>query len=783
MNKIILLLFSFSCFAFAQDKLIFNQGEQWDGTISSVNDKIIKMKSSLSKEELKFKLENLKALEFGKTKPLKGTHKITLINGDGLTGDLEELNEKFLVLNTQTSGVMQIPRNYVSIIEPVGNTELISTGTSTSDGWKGTINTDNSFQGSIYRDVECKQPFIITAEVDLADAYNFYMMLNNTRTTSAVSRFYMSTTVSSLRGVVIINGQRQINNGNLQATSSVTYNSERAKLGSNSLSGDSRLINLKIFFNPLENFIAVNVNNIEVGKTKMTTKFDFDKLQLSLRSHGGKPYLKQFKIEKWDGKYTSYVMAEKVDDHDNILLKNGDVAHGKITNIKDKKLAFSSKLGDHKLNMELISTVFLNNAKSESVKKNHLVRLESGQKITGNLVKVEDGFVYIKNDLFPNLKVKREFCRVLINNNFASSKNKTLQTITRFGDNRIFGEIELLKDKKLKIKNANLIDELAFDIDTLNDIKFATRTKIEESNWLVDLVNGDSLPCKIKSMNLNELTVSSNSGEFTIKTADVQRMFKRITKPRENSRTGNVVYSYGSSQLQVKLPEKSEINFTVELSSNGVGNFSNVFQMRLFGEKQSTRNSYYLQLSTFPRMYFRKSFNAKEHKKIKFQKLNDISIKVDKNKALFEIWVNGEHTHTFTDPDGFQAKGDGLTIYNNSRYKVSKLRFNVWGEDKLDKESFVIDNDFKVYTGTISAIKEDSIKVGDKTLKLRDVREITLGKHVETKVKSTYSIRLINTALLRVSSLSIDGNKVKVQHPLMGELILDKKGILEIKAN
>jgi len=786
MKYLIIFLFSLSCFVNSQDKLIFNQGEQWDGQISTVNDKIIKMKSSLSKEELKFRLDNLKALEFGGTKTLKGTHRITLINGDGLTGDLDELNSEFLVLKTLCSGLMQIPRKYVSIIEPVGNTQLIGSGISNADGWSGTIEGDGSFRSTISRTVKATEPFVVSAEVDLGEAYSFYFMFNNNRSTINTNRFYFYTNVGASRGIMIVNGQRQVNNGSLKVSSNVSSGTERVTLGSQDLGKGSQIVNLKIFFNPTEQFVAVNANNFEVGKAKLNTKFDFKELVLSLRSNGGKPYLRSFKIEKWNGKYTSYIMADKDEEHDNIILKNGDVAHGKIDNIKEMNLAFNSKLGDHKLNMDLVSTVVLKNSKNEPVKKDHILRLESGQKITGNLQKIEDGFVYIKNDLFPNLKIKREYCRTLTNSNFQASRSKELQTVTNFGKNKVFGKIELLKDKKLKIDNINLVDQLTFDIDSVSNIKFTNKTKVDDADWLIELVNGDSMPCRIKSLNAEEILISSNSGEFKIKTSDAYRLFKRMIKPRSNSRGSS--FSYSNNIMNVKLPTKSEINFTVESNVTNnrnvrINHFSSMFQMRLFGEKKSTRNSYYIQVSQAPRIYFRRNIQPEEHHKIKFKDKNDISIKIDKSKGIFELWVNGIHTHTFKDPNGMQAKGDGFTIYNNNRYKVSKLRFSEWNGDKLDTDKFLISSDWKVHKGLVSSIENDQVKIGDKTLKLSEVREISLGSEKKGEKKGSYSIRLINLAALTVQSFSVEGDKIIAKHPNLGDLTLDKNKVIEIKAN
>ena len=784
MRLLIVFLFSLSCFAYSQDRLIFNQGEQWDGTISSVNDKIIQLKNSLAKDDLKFKLDNLKAIEFGETKPLGGTHRVTLINGDGLSGDLEELNKEFLVLKTLCSGILQIPRKFVSVIEPQENSELIEGGISANDGWKGTISNDGSFQGSISREIDCKQPFILSAEIDLADAYSCYLMFNNVRTNTATQRFYFYTNIGASRGIVIINGQRQVNNGELRISSNVTNHSERASLGNASLEEGTQVINLKIFINPQESFVAVNANNNEVGKAKLSSKFDFDQLLLSLRSNGGKPFLKQFKIEKWNGKYTSYLMAEKDDKHDNILLKNGDIAYGQVSNIKENKLLFSSKLGDHKLDMELISSIILLNAKSEPVKKDHLLRLERGQKITGNLLKIENGFVYIKNDLFPNLKIKKEYCRALTNKNFEDNKNKTLQTVTHFGKNKVFGDIELLKGNKLKINNINLIDDLTFDIESVANIQFNNKTKIDDADWILDLVNRDSIPCTIKSMNSKEILVSSNSGDFKVKTSDVSRLFKRMIKPNTNSR--NSSFSYSNSLMDVKLPDKSEINFTIESNqadNSNFNNFGSMFQVRLFGEKKSTRNSYYLQLATVPRVYFKRNIEPKEHNKINFKNINDISIKIDKEKALFEIWVNGIHTYSFTDPDGFQAKGDGFVLYNNNRFKVSKFRFSEWDGDKLDTDKFVITDDWKIHKGAVTSIENDIVKIGDKTLKLDEVKEIAFGSAKALQKKTVYTVRLINLASFKVDSFSIDADKITIQHPLMGELSLDKSKVIEIIAN
>ena len=279
MKLLIIFLFSLSCFVYSQDKLIFNQGEQWDGKISAVNDKIIKMKNSLSKEELRFRLDNLKALEFGESKSLKGSHRVTMINGDGLTGDLEELNDNFLVLKTLSSGIMQIPRKYVSIIEPIESSELIEGGVSNYDGWNGSISADGSFKSTISREIDSSQPFVLTTEIDLADAYSCYLMFNNIRTANNMNRFYFYTNVgSSSRAIMIINGQRQVTKGALKVSSNLSNHTERVNLGSRALAEGSQLVTIKIFLNPLEGFVAVNANQLEVGKAKLTSKIDFKKL-------------------------------------------------------------------------------------------------------------------------------------------------------------------------------------------------------------------------------------------------------------------------------------------------------------------------------------------------------------------------------------------------------------------------------------------------------------------------------------------------------------------------
>ena len=340
-----------------------------------------------------------------------------------------------------------------------------------------------------------------------------------------------------------------------------------------------------------------------------------------------------------------------------------------------------------------------------------------------------------------------------------------------------------LKDNRLKIDNENMVEKLELNLKDLSSVQFGNQYKQEQkSGWTVDLLNGDSIPGEVTSYTKETITIESAAGKFTIPSSHVSRLLKSRNIQRRVVTNGNVqVFSAGfNNNIKVDTSEKTEINFVINSKPINGKHWNNYFQLRLFGDKVS-RNSYYFQFSANPRIHFQRNIDGEKHADIVNAETMNVSLKIDKSKGVFELWVDGKHTYSFTDPKGFQGAGDYFTIYANNNVQVSRLHIQDWSEKMSNVEKFIIDDKWKLHEGEISKIEDGKLHLNGKVFEMDDLKEINFKQPKAEVKKSPYSIQLINGAQLSAESFSIIENQLIFKNDIFEEYKISKEAVLRIQ--
>ena len=779
MNRLLIaIIFLINCYLYSNDKLDFTFGEHWEGEITSYENGSLKLKSSFTPNDLEFSLENLNSVEFSNHKILSASHKVTLINKDSLMGELIELNNDYLILNTVTSGVLKISREHIAAVDYLNKTNPLEETTELRKGWTGEISVTGEVKGTLSRVIESKKAFILSMEADLSNTGNFFINLKNRSQMN--NRVTLITEIRNQKTFTSSNGIKrfQDSDGFLAITSMLVEHS-RQLLGSNKYKFNSDAVKLKFYFDPKTLLIAVSVNGRELGKTKLKSSEGFEELTLSMKCYSGRPYLKNFKIETWDGYYIADVIAEENENFDNVLLKNGDMVFCTVGDIKNDLLELKTKFGKHSLSKEQVSSIFFLHQPKSNSQNDYTLQFQSGQKITGKLDRIDANFVYMSNDLFSKLKITREYCRALITNSQKIVKFKDQETFIEFGDNRVFGSVSRFLNGKLELKNRNLLNKTVFNSEMVSTIRFQNRLKRDSSDWLLHLRNGEFLPCTLKSMKSDEVNINFAGKDIVLKNLDFTHLF-RI--PLEKKGSLRILSPYNDAAQIPEENSKFSINFTLEQFPRENSSEKNVwFWLKIFADK-SFRNCYQLRIRAQPTMQYKTYLKAEEHGEIKFLEKNNFSIKVDKEKAVFEVWVNGIKWYTFTDDKGFLANEYGMNFSTYSSFRASKLRVGAWNDGNLDTDKYVITKDWQIHKGSISEITDEKLIIEGKTIQLADIREISVGTGYSMPKKKEYQIKLCNQTVLKVDDLSIDLDIVHVLHPILGKINFRIDEIIEIKA-
>lgn len=364
----------------------------------------------------------------------------------------------------------------------------------------------------------------------------------------------------------------------------------------------------------------------------------------------------------------------------------------------------------------------------------------------------------------------------------------------------------------------------------------AVKTGSHVSDQKVELSNGDVLPVRVNVLANDLLSVESEDlGQISIPREILSSIqlgifpkrviysgptdFTGWIREKEGSQNWTidgdqfVAEGLGMISKDVGLPEKFIIKFS--FAWNNYPNFQFRFADPQDGLKESA-DRYIFQIVGSGLGIFRESTGGKANVPIVFlnrtserQRENqmDIEIRMDRSRGKIQLLIDGEMEGGFTDPIPGIPSGTGISLVSKapreSSQRVGKIEILEWddrgdrhrSEERGDgKSDSLIGRNGERLGGMLTGIRKD----GETSVYLfksdfqKDIMELpeeevsTLflsgqSEPEQKDVSGGYVLSLRGGGEISVSSCAFGDGKVRVVHPLLGSLEIDRAGITSLE--
>ncbi|MBK1883809.1 hypothetical protein JIN85_15435 [Luteolibacter pohnpeiensis] len=186
----------------------------------------------------------------------------------------------------------------------------------------------------------------------------------------------------------------------------------------------------------------------------------------------------------------------------------------------------------------------------------------------------------------------------------------------------------------------------------------------------------------------------------------------------------------------------------------------------------------------------------------------EIEIRVDRPKAMLYLFLNGEREGRYHDPVPNVPSGNGISIDTsragrNGSHELTNLQVLDWNEQSdryrtEERGNALTDSMIERYgdrfSGKLQSIQDrgqgmefvfqTDFQSAPIVLPEQDVSTIFLKEESGSTSKqeqADYILRLKTGGFLHVTACNFDGEKAVVQHPLLGELTIDRSGVTELE--
>lgn len=352
----------------------------------------------------------------------------------------------------------------------------------------------------------------------------------------------------------------------------------------------------------------------------------------------------------------------------------------------------------------------------------------------------------------------------------------------------------------------------------------------------VRLINGDILPLEVSGMDATVIQArSADMGALDIPRSavdsiqlgivpqkvvysgpeDFQGWIRDDSGSRNWTVTDNEFFAEGQGTVSRKpdLPEKFIVSFDLHWSHHPNFRFSFADPL-LPGDQRSDR--YFLEFngagvnvkreSTTGARYTALVLLSRSPEQFPDQKIS-VEIRVDRSRGLVQLYLNGHFEGRYSDPVPNIPSGSGISLYSQapreSEQKVSRIRVKEW-DDRGDrhrseergngKQDSLIGRYGERFGGMLSGIREGAegsvylfkSDFQEEIIELPESEVSTLffaGNTQQANSETAYGLilRLRGKGEIRVSSCIFSGKTVKVVHPLLGSMVLDRDGITSME--
>lgn len=402
-------------------------------------------------------------------------------------------------------------------------------------------------------------------------------------------------------------------------------------------------------------------------------------------------------------------------------------------------------------------------------------------------------------------------------------------------DNKLTGELMAMDENgSITLSTTYAEKPLKIHANKVQKIDFGNADDTAEApSQSITLINGDTLPVIVKSLDDQELQVTSPIlGDLRISRDKIDSLQnglfaqKNIYRgPKELSEwqsTNDQIMTWkcedskltavgiGSIRKDLKLPENYSLKFKLNWKFNP--NFKLNFSDPLTDENVAA-DRYNLQFGSAGIGIKRESTgNSRWSPIAEINRTPDtfenneavIEIRVNRKTGRLELYINNQLEGRYMDKN--PPKGSGITFIsysrNESELSISEIEINEWhsgassprSEDRGDgKEDAVIGRNSERFGGKLISITEinqqkvyrfkSNFQEEPIDLPEAEVSTIYFSRSGNTKPQDPdgFQLALKGRGSLSVTKTIFSENSLKITHPLLGDLNIDRAGVLRMQ--
>lgn len=345
----------------------------------------------------------------------------------------------------------------------------------------------------------------------------------------------------------------------------------------------------------------------------------------------------------------------------------------------------------------------------------------------------------------------------------------------------------------------------------------------------ITLANGDTLPCKVLSMDQDKVAFSTwYAGQFTVPRQQVtslrfglsqERLIYTATEePSEwDSTSGQwrlkdgVYTGKGIGQLARELDLPDNVRFRFDLAWQDTPNF--VFRFCASTDAAQTKQNTYEFLFNTAGMQIKRivkdqhpallaNIDLKPHD-VKSRKLS-IDLRVNRVEGTILLYIDGHKTATCTDT--FTTADGNHIIFNNRASRgttalLSNIKVSDWNDGEPSRfqtkiidsvTDVLVDSEGEKISGHIASISggegrrmiQLDVKHATKPLMVPDRRISSLyfakAKNVTPYPKSTFTAHLHGSGSVQLNQARLDDGSISANHPILGQFTLKPEALRSI---
>jgi hypothetical protein len=401
--------------------------------------------------------------------------------------------------------------------------------------------------------------------------------------------------------------------------------------------------------------------------------------------------------------------------------------------------------------------------------------------------------------------------------------------VTLDGDSRLAGSVSAIAENgNITLETSLSPEPLALRGEAVRNIAFSKRAESSvRGDTLLTLANGDVLPCEIRSLDADHLTLATSfAGELSVPRAMLSRLTLGAISTRsiyEGPTTlegweaerwiyqDNTFASQTSGRLgrTFDLPKQFILRFQLDWKNNPS---LQVAFAEVSGEPKSDR--YFFQFTNGGIEIKRQ--NGAEQKQVSLTTISrppdqfpesqmDVEIRVDRKEAKLQLWIDGQLEARIDDPVGHPPAGGGIAFRSNvggeGTHRISKIQILAWDvqgdrhrtEERGDpKTDALIDSEGGRYSGHLESIATHAgvpllrfkSPLLDKPMEI-PATEVSTVFFATPKplaaAKPPLVLKVHGGGELHVESCRFAGDRISARHPLLGELALNRAALIAVE--